>query len=165
MISGAIGKMLGYAAVLVIAGIAIVALAVPDPMVRRTVLSLGQLWAASILIFLGGVRRGLTLALHAEPRLFDIAVSLVLFVLGLAAIVAPPVPGLLIAILGWITIAGLGRELFQPPNAPDYLPGLRKTQTLIAAISLAVLFGVAWSQPRDSGGAAALPPMGGRQLG
>jgi hypothetical protein len=97
-------------------------------------------WGAAILLFLAGVRRGLSFRTEGGPRPSQVAMTLWLFALGL---LLPLVPHPL-ALAG--LIAGFGSLLILDPRAarrgeaPLYFARLRPSQMAIPVASAALLY-------------------------
>ncbi|MGJ3230545.1 MAG: DUF3429 domain-containing protein [Oceanicaulis sp.] len=131
---------LGYAAMAPLAGAAVLVWITPEA--AAVIRALAIVWGALILVFLAGVRRGLSFRTEDGPATAQLVVMGWLFALGLAALLAPwPA-----ASLGLLT-AGYGTLLFaDPPSAlagrlPLFMARLRPPQMTIAVIALAVLLG------------------------
>jgi hypothetical protein len=128
------GAALGYGSILPLLGAGVAALAGVTAATEA-----GILWGAALLLFFSGVRRGLSFRTEGGPRLRQIAATLALFVLGLAALLAPA--GWALAALG-LGFAGL---LADDPAAarrgevPLYFARLRPPQLGLALASLAAL--------------------------
>ena len=102
-------------------------------------LSLVILWGAAILIFLGGVRRGLSFRTPGGPRLTQIAMMLWLFLAGLGALLAPPTVALVLLLAGYASLMLLDPTAARRTEAPLYFARLRPPQMAIAVASLAAL--------------------------
>jgi hypothetical protein len=127
--------LLGYGPALVILVAGALALAgVP------WALTLGCLWASAILIFLAGVVRGLSFFTEGGPRLSQVAVMMVRFVCGLAALVLPAILATPVLAVGYLS--SLLYDPFAARNgaAPRYFAQLRPPQMVIALLGLALLF-------------------------
>ena len=108
-------------------------------------------WAATILAFLAGVRRGLSFRTEGGPALAQIATMFGLFGLALAALVAVVHAFALISV-GLLLVGFLGTLLLDPVaarhgQAPLFFARLRPPQMLIAVVSLAALLVSLWLQP------------------
>ena len=106
-------------------------------------LTLTVLWGCAILLFLSGVRRGVSFRTEGGPTILQIATMLALFCLGFAALLA--------STFGWtssalaLLIAGYGLIAVLDPiaagrgEAPLFFARLRPFQIPIAILSLAAL--------------------------
>lgn len=96
------------------------------------------LWGAAILLFLSGVRRGLSFRTEGGPRPAQFAAMLWLFLIGLGALLAPP------AWAAGLLLAGYGSILLLEPRAarrgevPLYFARLRPWQMAVPTASLAL---------------------------
>lgn len=139
--------VLGYGPMLPILAAAIVAWTTSGVM-RGEAILLSVLYAASILAFLGGVRRGLSFRTAGGPALAQLAtmaglwlaalVSLVLIVHALAA------PALAVLAIGYAALLILDPIAARDGQAPLFFARLRPTQMAIAVASLAALLVDAW---------------------
>jgi hypothetical protein len=119
--------------------------------VRAALLDLTILWAAAILLFLAGVRRGLSFRTPGGPRGSQIATMLGLFCLGLLALLAER-GGLVILALGLELVGFAALTLLDPvaaerQEAPLFFARLRPLQMPIAVASLAALLALALLAP------------------
>lgn len=108
---------------------------------RVTVLTI--LWGCAILLFLSGVRRGLSFRTEGGETVAQIATMLGLFGLGFAALLAvafgmPPV-ALLLLMTGFAAIAILDPIAARRGEAPLFMARLRPMQMPLAILSLAAL--------------------------
>ncbi|WP_336488677.1 DUF3429 domain-containing protein [Methylobacterium nigriterrae] len=109
----------------------------------RGLATLTVLWACAILLFLSGVRRGVSFRQEGGETLFQIATMLGLFCLGFAALVATwlgrePL-ALVLLILGYLAIAVLDPVAARRGEAPLFFARLRPLQMPLAIVSLAAL--------------------------
>ncbi|MFE1597355.1 DUF3429 domain-containing protein [Methylobacterium sp. ID0610] len=110
---------------------------------RTLVLTLTLLWAAAILTFLAGVRRGLSFRTPGGPTVVQIATMTVLFGLGFSALLGltagrPALAtGLLLA--GYGLVALLDPLAARSGEAPRHFARLRPVQIPLALVSLAAL--------------------------
>ena len=97
------------------------------------------LWGAAIVLFLSGVRRGLSFRTEGGPRWTQLATFALLFGLGLAALVAPapwPVALLVLAFgAAWI----LDPLAARAGEAPLYFGRLRPWQMAVPVLALAAV--------------------------
>ncbi len=84
------------------------------------------LYAASILLFLAGVRRGVSFRTEGGPQVSQIVTMLVLYGLGLgslfAAVMGKAVPALAMLILGYAAIGILDPIARAPARCPCRMP-------------------------------------------
>jgi len=101
----------------------------------------GQIWGAAILLFLAGVRRGLSFFTDGGPRPIQLVTMGWLFLLGLAGLLLPTASALLALIVGYGSVALLDPRAARREEVPAHFATLRPPQMLIAMIGLA---GLAW---------------------
>jgi hypothetical protein len=110
---------------------------------RAALLHLTIVWAAAILLFLGGVRRGLSFRTPGGPRAIQIVTMLGLFGLGLVALLTERaglvVPALGADLIGFIALTVLDPLAAARQEAPLYFARLRPLQMPIAVASLLAL--------------------------
>ena len=111
---------------------------------RAEAILLTLVWAATILAFLSGVRRGLSFRTQGGVALAQIATMLGLFVLALAAVTAMA-HGLLAVAAGCLFVGFLAILVLDPiaarvGQAPLFFVRLRPPQMAIAVVSLGALF-------------------------
>lgn len=139
----ALSLLLGHGAIVPLALGAVGAWSLPeaagDLAVRGSIL-----WGAVILIFLAGVRRGLSFRTVRGPTCPQIATMLWLFGLGLLAVIlGSEVPALLVLLMGYGSLAVLDPAAARRGEVPLFFERLRPWQMGIAVVSLgAVLAGV-----------------------
>jgi hypothetical protein len=98
------------------------------------------LWGGAILVFLAGVRRGLSFRTEGGPTLAQLAASLGLFALGLTALAAPRAgPALALLLVGYATLAVLDPWAARRGEAPPFFARLRPLQMLVPIVGLAAL--------------------------
>lgn len=101
-------------------------------------IQLAILWAALILAFIGGVRRGFGIGNPHAWTASEIAASFGYVLLaGLGLVVPAPSVGLSILIVGYALAALLDRRAALAGNAPLHFARLRPPQLLIGAAGLA----------------------------
>ena len=109
------------------------------------------LYAASILLFLAGVHRGVSFRTEGGPRLSQIVTMLFLYGLGLAsllaAVVGKAVPALAMLILGYAAIMVIDPIAARAGEVPLAHARLRPLQMPIAVVSLAVLLWLKLTAP------------------
>jgi hypothetical protein len=105
------------------------------PAFRLTVI-----WGGTILAFLSGVRRGLSFRTPDGPHIAQLATMMLLFLLALAALLAPAQRWSAIPlIVGFGTIALLVRPAARRAEIPPFFVNLRPMQMLVPVASLTVL--------------------------
>jgi hypothetical protein len=112
-----------------------------DP--RELALTLTILWGCAILLFLSGVRRGVSFRTEGGPTVLQIATMLGLFCLGFAALLATTFgwtnTALALLIAGYGLIAVLDPIAAARGEAPLFFARLRPLQIPIAILSLGAL--------------------------
>ena len=105
------------------------------------------LWGCAILLFLSGVRRGVSFRTEGGATVAQIATMIGLFSLGFAALVLATldraVPALVLLLLGFTAIAVLDPIAARRGEAPLFFARLRPVQIPIAILSLAALLALA----------------------
>jgi hypothetical protein len=118
----------------------------PQPS-RMIALQMVALWGSAILLFLSGVRRGLSFRTEGGPTSAQMATMLALFCMGLGAIAALLIDALLVALIA--LLAGFGAVFVLDPiaarrgEAPLYFSRLRRLQIPIILLALAVSVAIA----------------------
>lgn len=130
--------VLGFGPVALIVLLALLAFALPLRG-QWIAVALAQLWAASILVFLAGVRRGLSFFTDGGPRPAQIVTSLWLFVWGIAGLALPAPFAFPALIVGYGTIALTDPSAARRGEVPAYFARLRPPQMALAALGLAAL--------------------------
>ena len=106
-------------------------------------LALTLLWASAILLFLSGVRRGLSFRTEGGARPAQILTMLGLFLLGLGALIAAWLgaqgAALALLLLGYGAVAVLDPRAARRGEAPLFFARLRPYQMPLAVIGLAAL--------------------------
>lgn len=109
----------------------------------ETVLFPTILWGCAILLFLSGVRRGLSFRMERGETVAQIATMLGLFGLGFAALLAAAFgmspAALLLLMVGFAAIAVLDPIAARRGEAPLFMARLRPMQMPLAILSLATL--------------------------
>jgi hypothetical protein len=110
----------------------------------EAMLSLTGLWGCAILLFLSGVRRGLSFRTEGGPTWVQIATMLGLFLLGFGGLVLLFLgalrPALALLIVGFTGVAILDPIAARRGEAPLFFARLRPFQIPIAIVSLCALF-------------------------
>lgn len=105
--------------------------------------SLTLLWGCAILLFLSGVRRGVSFRTEGGARFSQIATMLGLFCLGFAALVLASlnrdVAALVLLILGFLSLTILDPIAARRGEAPLFFARLRPAQIPLAILGLAAL--------------------------
>ncbi len=109
----------------------------------EAIFTLTLLWGCAILLFLSGVRRGVSFRTEGGATLAQIATMLSLFGLGYGALVAfalgKPVVALGLLIAGFLEIAILDPIAARRGEAPLFFARLRPWQIPLAILGLAAL--------------------------
>ena len=133
--------ILGYGPMLPLVAAAVAAWAFPA--LAPLALRLAVIWAALVLTFIGGVRRGFGFALDRASTASEIASSTAYFALaGLALVSAYPDLALALLAAGFLLAGWLDRRAALAGNAPRHFARLRPPQMLIGSVALAALW--AW---------------------
>ena len=88
-----------------------------------------------------GVRRGVSFFTAGGPRPAQVATSLWLFLLGLAALMLPARLALPVAAAGYLSVALLDPLAAAQGEVPTYFRALRPPQMALFLAGLALLFG------------------------
>jgi len=99
----------------------------------------GQGWGAALLVFLAGVRRGLSFFTAGGPRPAQIATMLWLFLLGCASLLVTPQVAYPLLAIGYGSIALLDPPAARRGEAPAYFARLRPPQMGLALTGLVAL--------------------------
>lgn len=132
------GLVLGFGPMLPFPVAAVTLLLAPTDLAALA-LGLAIFWGAAILIFLAGVRRGLSFRTEGGPRTAQLAVMFWLFLLGLGALSVSPAFALALLLAGYGSLAVLDPIAARRAEAPLYFARLRPPQMAIAAVSIAVM--------------------------
>ncbi len=134
--------VLGYAPMALLPILAVASTAVP-PLWAYNIILAGHVWAAALLIFIAGVRRGLSFADEAKgaagPLTGEIAAALGYFAIGFGTILVRVQFALLILMIGYALVGVLDRRAAKARRAPRHFARLRPLQALIAVAGLAGL--------------------------
>jgi hypothetical protein len=100
------------------------------------------LWGSAILIFLSGVRRGLSFRTEGGPKWLQLATMLALYGLGVSALAADWLNALIAALVfllvGYTVILVLDPIAARRGEAPLYFGHLRRLQIPIALLALTI---------------------------
>lgn len=117
---------------------------------RDEAILLTIIWAAAILAFLAGARRGLSFRTEGGPASAQIATMFCLFLLALASLIGVVHSYALFAIicllLGFVAILILDPIAARQGQVPLFFARLRPPQMAIAVVGLVVLFTNAWTK-------------------
>ena len=95
------------------------------------------LWAALILVFIAGVRRGFGFGNRHASTLVEIATMMAYFLLGLGALVVPGFPvELMLLLIGYALVAVLDTRAARTGDAPAHFARLRTPQMLIGMLGI-----------------------------
>lgn len=130
------GLLLAYAAVLPIPLGTVLAWVLPAA-ASPSAVRLTVIWAAAVLCFLAGVRRGLGFRQPGGPAITQLAGALWLFLLATAALMtALSVVSVVLLLAGYIGVALADVRAARHGLAPRYFPRLRPPQMLLSAVAL-----------------------------
>ena len=114
-------------------------------------LNLTLFWGAAIVIFLSGVRRGVSFRTPGGPTFAQIAMMLWLFVAGFVSLIATiwayPLTATLIEIAGFASLAVLDPIAAKRAEAPLFFERLRPAQMAIPIICLIAVAAFVWQSP------------------
>jgi hypothetical protein len=130
------GLIFGYGPMLPLVACAALA---SVPVWSAWALEAGRLWAAAIVLFLSGVRRGLSFRTEGGPRWTQLAMMLWLFCGGMAVLLLPIEPGLGLLLALYLSLAVLDPLAARAGEVPLYFRRLRPTQMGLAVVCLAVM--------------------------
>ena len=113
----------------------------PEPW-RLVALQLTALWGSAIMLFLSGVRRGISFRTEGGPTWSQMATMLMLFGLGLSSLAAlwlgQVIWALILLLAGFSSIFVLDPIAARRGEAPLYFERLRRLQMPIVVLALAV---------------------------
>ncbi|MGN6375936.1 MAG: DUF3429 domain-containing protein [Sphingomonas sp.] len=118
--------------------LALVAWLAPPPW-PAIALAVAQGWGGVLLVFLAGVRRGLSFFTGGGPRPAQIATMVWLFLLGCAALLVAPLIAFPLLVVGYGSIALLDPPAARRGEAPAFFAQLRPPQMGVALIGLVAL--------------------------
>ena len=104
------------------------------------------LWGAVILIFLSGVRRGLSFRTPRGPRVSQIMMMLWLFLAGLGALALPVRDAMILLIPGYLSLLVLDPIAARHGETPLYFARFRPWQMAVPVVSLLMLVGLTLSR-------------------
>ncbi len=131
--------VLGYGPMLLLPVVAIAAWSA-NGWWSAVLLSAGQLWAAVLLIFIAGVRRGFSFAMEDGPRPAQLAAMMLFFILGVIGLVAPWTWAFPALVIGYGSVAILDPKAAARGEAPKHFARLRPPQMAVALVGLTALF-------------------------
>lgn len=132
----------GYGPMLPLAAAALGAWLLPRPWPGIALL-LAITWAAVILVFIGGVRRGFGFGQDRASTLAEVVAAIAYMGLAFAALVVPrPSAACALLVVGYVLAALLDRRAALAGDAPLHFARLRPPQLFLGALSLAALW--AW---------------------
>ncbi|HJE23137.1 MAG TPA: DUF3429 domain-containing protein [Methylorubrum populi] len=115
----------------------------------EAIFTLTVLWACAILLFLSGVRRGVSFRTEGGATVAQIATMMGLFSLGFGALAAFvlgfPVVALALLIVGFTAITILDPIAAERGEAPLFFERLRPAQIPLAVLSRAALLAYRWA--------------------
>lgn len=127
----------GYGPMLPLVAAALGAWFLPDPF-PLVAIQLAIIWAALILSFIGGVRRGFGFGRDSASTRSELAATIAyVTIAGLALIVARPSTALALLVVGYVLAAVLDSRAALKGNAPLHFARLRPLQLSLGAASLA----------------------------
>ena len=136
-----VSLFLAYVAMAPMVAEAVLAVAAITPAVIR----LTAAWAASVLCFLAGVRRGLGFRQPGGPTVAQLSAMLLFFVLGVGSLLVPwPAASVGLLLCGYVGLAVIDPIAARRDEAPLYFARLRPVQMLLPIGSLMTLLGVIW---------------------
>ena len=132
------GLLLGFGAMLPFP-IALAALWLGDAATGALAVAATKTWGAAILIFLAGVRRGLSFRTPGGPRPTQVGMALWLFVSGLAPTVLPAFPALSLILAGYASLLVLDPIAARHDETPLYFARLRPWQMAIPVTAITLM--------------------------
>jgi hypothetical protein len=138
--------LFGYGPALILFLLAVGAWLLPSAWATHALYA-AWLWGAVILLFLAGVARGLSFATDGGPQLQQVARSIGLFLLALAALLSSLRLGFPLLAVGYLIVGVADPREAQAGRAPAHFARLRPTQMGIAAVALIALAAYVWTLP------------------
>lgn len=134
--------LFGYGAMVPLVLAALLVFAAP-PILAPVVRDLGLVWGAAIILFLSGVRRGVSFRTPNGPTAAQLAMMVWLFAAGLGALLAvfagrPATAGLL-EIAAYLSLAALDPRAARRGETPLFFARLRPLQMMLPVAALAVM--------------------------
>jgi len=129
---------LGYGPMAAFPVLALAAWLAPPPW-PAIAIAAGQGWGAALLVFLAGVRRGLSFLTEGGPRPAQIATMLWLFLLGGASLLTTPRIAFALLVVGYGSIALLDPTAARRGEVPAFFARLRPPQMGLALVGLVAL--------------------------
>ncbi len=139
-----VSLFLAYVAMVpMVAGAALAVVA--NAAMTAEIVRLTAAWAAAILCFLAGVRRGLSFRQPGGPTVAQLAAMLLFFVLGVGSLLAPwPAASVGLLLAGYVSLAVIDPIAARRDEAPLYFARLRPVQMLLPIGSMIALLAVIW---------------------
>jgi hypothetical protein len=147
----ALGLIIGYGATLPFVAGAAPAGFFGDAGLAKTAANFTVVWGAAILLFLSGVRRGLSFRTPHGPTASQIATSIWYFAAGFGALLlwtareelGSARPALALLLIGYVSVIALDVPAARRLEAPPYFARLRPLQMLIpiACLGYLLIFG------------------------
>jgi len=142
-----LGLVLGYGATIPFVAGAAASAFLGDADLAKTAANFTLVWGAAILLFLSGVRRGLSFRTPHAPTVSQIATSLWYFAAGLGALLlwsgreelGSSHPALALLLIGYVSVIALDVPAARRLEAPPYFARLRPLQMLIPIVCLGFL--------------------------
>ncbi|SFP81170.1 DUF3429 domain-containing protein [Tranquillimonas alkanivorans] len=130
------GLILGYGAMVPLA-LGAVAIWIAPERWADLALWLTMAWGAAILLFLSGVRRGLSFRTEGGPQPAQFVATFWLFGAGLVSLLLPPLWALTLQLAGYVFLLLADPPAARRGEAPIYFVRLRRPQMSIAVAALA----------------------------
>jgi hypothetical protein len=133
--------VLGFGSTLPVLVAGVGALSWEGPL-RAVAIVSGTGWAAAILIFIAGVRRGYGFAVNAQPRVATMLATFAIFFAGVFAIplfLLSPLVAILVLAIGYVGAAILDTAAAHAGDAPRHFARLRPPQMASGLLGLALL--------------------------
>lgn len=119
----------------------VIAVWLGGPALGALAVRLVVIWGALVLVFLAGVRRGLSFRTPGGPRWMQIAMMLWLFLAGLGALALPTLVAMILLALGYLSLLVLDPIAARHDETPLYFARFRPWQMAVPVVSLLLLIG------------------------
>ena len=130
----------GYAGLLPFIACGLAPFVLDDPGLARQAAAAGLVYAAVILLFLGGIRFGLAMSpLYGSRRDLHFVLSAAPALIAWAAVMAPPVTGLAVMLVAFLAGGWLDVKAVAEGRAPQWFARLRVQLTIGAVIATALM--------------------------